>query len=66
MTNDEQQAQATARIQRLGLSVRKEGDEWIVANADDFVLLRTEQLATLVLFSETFGGSQLPSATPSA
>lgn len=66
MTDEEREAQATLRIQRLGLSVRKEGDEWIVTNADGFVLLRTEYLDILVLFSETFGGSQLPSATPSA
>lgn len=53
------------RITDLGLTIEQTNPgEWRVIGKHGATLLHTTDMATLVLFSETFGGGQLPSATP--
>lgn len=67
MTDDEQERQALWRIRRLGLTIeRPNPGEWRVLGLRGGTLLHTTELATLVLFSETFNGGRLPPVMPSA
>lgn len=67
MIDDEREAHALWRIRRLGLTVQRPNPgEWRVLGRHGGTLLHTTDLATLVLFSETFGGGQLPPVTKSA
>lgn len=67
MTDDEQEALAIWRIKALGLRIEQpRPGEWRVLGKRGGTLLHTTDLATLVLFSETFGGGRLPPITPSA
>jgi hypothetical protein len=66
MTDDERERAALWRIKRMGLTVeRPNPGEWRVIGRQGATLLHTTDLETFVLFSETFGGGQLPPITKS-